>query len=232
MPVPRSQPGLSPAPFHPIPRAPGLKDIAVQSPCSSVSPSAGLFVILPYFSDCFCSWVVRQRSVRHPAPPRNVLGSVSAQYRSLKGPFRSQLKHSEQLGFIWGWLFWYFVFQLPTRCFPYREGDKQDGENSRKKGLFLNNMPPELLHGNKGIRCCLFNLVIDHVCALCMFGFRTTFGSSTCRPEFQMQFQNHLVAFMCAITLCFFSEVSAKACVQADTSIYCEFSQLNYITFI
>ncbi|KAI1233489.1 hypothetical protein IHE44_0004670 [Lamprotornis superbus] len=37
--------------------------------------------------------------------------------------------------------------RLPTRCFPYREGDKQDGKNSRKKGFFLNNMPPELLHG-------------------------------------------------------------------------------------
>lgn len=118
------------------------------------------------------------------------------------------------------------------------KGDKQDGKNSRKKGVFLNNMPPEVLHGNKGISCHLFNLVIDHVCALFMFGFRTPFGSSlllcsTCRPEFQMWVWNHLLAFMCAITLCSLSEVFARACwVQADTSsIYSEFSQLNYLAF-
>lgn len=118
------------------------------------------------------------------------------------------------------------------------KGDKQDGKNSRKKGFFLNNMPPELLHGNKGINYVATYLtwILNHVCAICIFGLRTSSGSclllcSTCRLEFQMWVCNGLLVFMSAITLFFPSEVSAKACwMRANTAfICCEFSQLKYI---
>lgn len=150
-----------------------------------------------------------------------MLSSASARYSRLKGPFRPQLKHREQSGFIWGLVFFnyssvtYSMFLLQSSW----KGDTQDGKNSRKKGFFLNNMPPELLHGNKGINYVATYLtwILNHVCAICIFGLGTSFGSclllcSTCRLEFQMWVCNGLLVFMSAITLCFPSEVSAKAC--------------------
>lgn len=172
----------------------------------------------------------------------NVLSSASARYRSLKGPFRPQLKHSEQLRFIWVCLFFcssvtYSMFLLQSSW----KGDKQDGKNSGKKGFFLNNMPPELLHGNKGINYVAIYLIwilIVFVLSVCLdSGLRlevVLLLCSICRPEFQMWVWNRLLFFMAAIALRFPSEVSAKACwVQADTAfIYCEFSQVKYTAFI
>lgn len=53
-------------------------------------------------------------------------------------------------------LCWSCVLQIPAPCFSYRaperETREQDEQNRRRKDLPLNNMPPELLHGDRGIR--------------------------------------------------------------------------------
>lgn len=90
-------------------------------------------------------------SARGPAAPFPALGSASVPCGSPGG--RTTQRE----------LCWTCALQIPAPCFSYRapEGEtrEQDEQNRRRKGLPLNNMPPELLHGDKGIRYVAIGLI-------------------------------------------------------------------------
>lgn len=101
------------------------------------------------------------------------------------------------------------------------KGGEQDGKNSRKRGFCLNNMSPELLHGNKGISYVATYLIwILIVCAICMFRLRAPFRST--RHSAALAGQNFgcvltfTVCFLSALVWHFPSEVFGQSTLSAS----------------